>query len=74
MLPALLRANLHTRQYADLVGRVLRRLAPAGGVADSDLTSLWDLAQKARLARASLPLSQLCAWPTTLKRCCSAGT
>ncbi len=46
VLPALLRANLHTRQYADLVGRVLRKLAPNGGVADSDLTFLWDLAQK----------------------------
>ena len=48
VLAGLVRANLHTRQYADLVGRVLRRLAPAGGVADADLAYLWDLAQKAR--------------------------
>ena len=47
MLPALLRANLHTRQYADLLGRVLKQLAPfPGGIADSDLTFLWDLTQK----------------------------
>jgi hypothetical protein len=47
VLPTLLRANLHTRQYADLVGRVLKRLAPhERGIADSDLTFLWNLTQK----------------------------
>ena len=47
ILPTLLRANLHTRQYADLVGRVLKRLAPhERGIADTDLTFLWNLTQK----------------------------
>ncbi len=54
MLPALLRANIHTQQYADLVGRVLRKLAPNGGIADLDLTFLWDLAHKVHCPLAEL--------------------
>lgn len=74
VLPALLRANLHTRQYADLVGRVLRKLAPNGGVADSDLTFLWDLAQKVQLAHTTWqstgPAIAACHVPRAQAMCC----
>ena len=47
MLEGLLRANLHQRQYADLVARVLSRLASSGGVSNDELSLLWNIAQKA---------------------------
>lgn len=46
MLEGLLRANLHQRQYADLVARVLSRLASSGGVSNGELSLLWNIAQK----------------------------
>lgn len=46
MLEGLLRANLHQRQYADLVARVLSRLAASGGVSNDELSLLWNIAQK----------------------------
>jgi len=47
VLEGLLRANLHQRQYADLVARVLSRLAASGGVSNDELSLLWNIAQKA---------------------------
>ncbi len=48
VLEGLLRANLHQRQYVDLVARVLSRLAASGGVSNDELSLLWNIAQKVR--------------------------
>lgn len=55
VLAALLAENLHQRQYADLVAKVLSRLAPSGGVSDGDLDLLWGIAQK---VTTGLPLTR----------------
>jgi len=48
VVPALLRAHLHQRQYMDQVQKVLRILVQEAGLADAHLRLLWALTEKAR--------------------------
>jgi len=55
VVPALLRAHLHQRQYMDQVQKVLRILVQEAGLADAHLRLLWALTEKARGPAAAPP-------------------